>query len=228
MTTNRLLIAPTEPAALKAVGKSSSLPEKFGVDILWFANGKRWGVQRKEYRDLLSSTDDGRLTREAGMISTKLDHGFLLIEGWPQFTAEGEMIGTGYGRRWDYKGWVGYLMSAETHGMNVWRTANLAETVRWVQIVEAWSRKKTHSALIGREALGGGMWGTPTNREYGIYLLSSIDGIGPELAGRIYDLYGVPLQWTVTDDDLAKVPGLGPKKIAKMRRALEVKGTGFR
>lgn len=219
-------IAPTEPPKLKTLGESSSLPERFGVDVFWAAQEQTWGVQRKEYKDLLASASDGRLTREVGM-ATKLDHAFLVVEGWPTFTGEGEMV-VQYGRPWTLSSWWAYLLSIEARGMLVWRTANLVETCEFITTLEAWSRKEKHTSLHGREPLGGGMWGTPMNREYGIYVLSSIDGIGPELAGRIYDTHGIPLQWTVTDEQLASIPGLGPKKIARMRRALEIRGPGFK
>lgn len=221
-----LKIAPTEPPKLKALGASSSLPERFGVDVFWTANKKLWGVQRKEYKDLLASADDGRLTREAGL-ATKLDHAFLVVEGWPTFTGEGEMVAQ-YGRPWTLASWTAYLLTCWSRGFVVWATPNLVGTCTFVEHLHDWSRKDRHGALSGREPMGRGMWGTPLNREYGVYVLSSIDGIGPELAGRIYDTYGIPLEWTVTDEQLAAVPGLGPKKIATMRRALEIRGDGFK
>jgi ERCC4-type nuclease len=51
--------------------------------------------------------------------------------------------------------------------------------------------------------------------------LQGFDGIGPELAERIVDHFGrVPLSWTVGEGELAKVKGLGKKKVAKMVKVL--------
>jgi len=54
----------------------------------------------------------------------------------------------------------------------------------------------------------------------GIHLLQSFPGVGPTIAGRIYDHYErVPMSW---DDDvhLEDVPGVGKEKANQMREAL--------
>ena len=58
-----MLISPTEPPELKALGKLSLLTEKHGADVLIMPHAS-WegmlGVQRKELKDLLASMSDGR------------------------------------------------------------------------------------------------------------------------------------------------------------------------
>src|SRR5690606_37254518 len=59
---SRLLISPTEPPAVRALGTTSSTPELYGCDILIVANKTRTGVQRKKFpEDLVASLADGRL-----------------------------------------------------------------------------------------------------------------------------------------------------------------------
>lgn len=218
-------VAPSEPIALKAIGKSSSMSEKFGADLWWVAGGKLWGVQRKELKDLLASVEDGRLTREMGMM-TRLDYAFLIVEGWPRF-ADGQMLGDGWGRPWTEAGFYGMLLGIEQRGVSVWRTENLAGTIRWVQTAEEWSRKAKHSSLRAREGIGPGKWGRPTNREYAVYVMTSFGGVGPELAGRIFDTYGLPLRWTVGVEELMALEGIGKKKAEMIVKALET-GEGDR
>jgi ERCC4-type nuclease len=52
--------------------------------------------------------------------------------------------------------------------------------------------------------------------------LQGFDGIGPEVAGRIYDEFkGVPLMWTVDEIDLMAVKGVGAIRAERMIRSLE-------
>ena len=64
------------------------------------------------------------------------------------------------------------------------------------------------------------VWGNRNDRDFGIHLIQSFDGIGPGVAGAIFDKFGVPLKWTINLDDLESVPGVGKKRAAKMWRTL--------
>ena len=55
-----------------------------------------------------------------------------------------------------------------------------------------------------------------------MFVLQGFDGIGPELARRIYKHFGrVPLRWDVPDADLEDVEGLGPGRVAKMKEVVK-------
>jgi len=55
-----------------------------------------------------------------------------------------------------------------------------------------------------------------------MHVLQGFPGMGPELAGRVVDKFeGVPLTWTVSEDELQTVEGLGKKKSIAMYEALE-------
>jgi hypothetical protein len=66
-----------------------------------------------------------------------------------------------------------------------------------------------------------GVWGLePTQRQFALWVMQSLPGCGPETAKRIYEMYGVPFGWRVTEEDLCRVEGVGKKKAARMWRAL--------
>lgn len=224
---SRLLIAPTEPVALRAMGETSSLPERFGADVFWAsktADGTRKvGVQRKEWKDLIASVEDGRWARELAAMRA-LDVRFVVVEGWPKVGADGGLVDKRFGRAWNLDMVRSVLATAQDDGVIVDRTEHVGGTVEWVRWAVRWTEKATHGSLKGREGVGRGMWGNPTNRDYGVHLLQGLPGVGVELAGRVYDKFGVPWKWEIGVEELMTVDGVGRKKAEKMIAALEMKG----
>jgi excinuclease UvrABC nuclease subunit len=57
---------------------------------------------------------------------------------------------------------------------------------------------------------------------WGVHFLQGIDGIGPEVAGRIYDHFGkVPLAWECQLEDLLEIEGVGKVRAAKLLAMFE-------
>ncbi len=57
-----------------------------------------------------------------------------------------------------------------------------------------------------------------------MHVLQGFDGVGPQLAGRIYDEFKrMPLRWDVTREELAAVHGLGPKKLEALMKVIPEK-----
>jgi ERCC4-type nuclease len=232
--TPTILIAPTEPIALRAIGKTSSLPEKYGADVAWIATRPApdrkkvlVGVQRKEWKDLIASVEDGRWAREMQMLQS-CGMAFVVVEGWPVTGPSGQVVDKAFGRPWNIDALRSVLWSCMSHGIHVDRTANVKDTVRWVQRMVDWSGKGEHSSLRGRPGPGS-MWGKPTNREYGLHLLQGLPGVGPTLAGELWDAFGkVPWKWEVGVEDLTKVKGVGRVRAQRMIDALETRdGNGW-
>lgn len=223
-----VVVAPTEPRVFDRLGQRRLLPERFGVDFWWFANGQHWGVQRKEVKDLIASVDDGRLSKELGQIN-RLDHAVLIVEGTVRWTADGDMIGEGWGRPWTYRQWLGMLAGVMARGVWVWQTSGTHETIAAIAALEAWSRKTKHQSLLKREALSSA-WGRASNREFGIYMLTGLPGIGPEIASRVWEAAGktIPWEWTMTEEELVAVDGVGTKRARGMLRALQTNGEGWK
>jgi ERCC4-type nuclease len=213
----KLLISPTEPRPLKAIGEVSLAPERNGVDVMWGARGGLWGVQRKELGDLLASKNDGRLSKELAQMG-KLEVAVLLVEGRPRWTTEGELMS-------DYltmsrRQYTAMLWSVRMRGVWVEFTDDLSHTIDLVRWLSDWSRKERHSGMRSRPGPAGN-WGHVSDREWGIHLLSGIDGIGPGVAGAIFDAFGrAPLRWDVSKEELMGVKGIGPKRAGMMVKAL--------
>ena len=221
-----ILVAPTEPRALKAIGKSSALPERFGVDVLWTAHGVKWGVQRKEWKDLIASVEDGRLGREVQqMRGPGVSVPWLLVEGWPRVGASGVLVDKRFGRAWSERSLHGVLWSVMAEGVRVDRTADVPGTVEWVQWMVAWSRKDKHASLAIRPGPEGEMWGYKGNRDWGVHLLQGLPGVGVEMAGRIWDRFGrVPWRWEVGLGELTGIEGIGKKRAERMLAAFNGEG----
>ena len=227
-----IFVAPTEPVALRAIGKTSSKPETYGADVCWIARPPGMaprvvGVQRKEWKDLIASVEDGRWAREMQMLQACGD-AWVVVEGWPKVNVDGELADRKWGRRWTVDALRGVLWSCQKHGIMVDRTANIADTAAWCRRMEQWYQKTDHSSTRGRPSCES-MWGKPTNREFGLHLLQGLPGVGPELAGRIWDHTGkVPWRWEVDAVELAKVKGVGKVRAERMIRALETRdGNGW-
>ena len=217
-----MLIAPTEPEALRKIGRVSMFPERHGCDVSFVGkDGKLVGVQRKELADLFSSVEDGRLGQQVNMMGG-LDAAYIIIEGVPRFTFDGDLVGKQYGQRWTRNSYEAVLWSVAARGVRVNHTRDLADTIRMLKHLEEWHLKAKHSSLDRRPGPKT-MWGSaPTLREFGVHMLQSVPGLGPELAGRIFDRFGLPLELTVTVKELCEVEGVGKKTAEKIVRAFTI------
>lgn len=214
-----MLIAPTERPPISNLGKCSSVPEQFGVDILWWTNGQSVGVQRKEVNDLIASVHDGRLARELAMMK-RLSVKVLVVEGKMTWTLDGELITKGFGKPWTRSQHRGLLWSVRSKGIWVEWTDDARDTCVMVEQLESWIGKEKHQSTERRPGPET-VWGQLTNRDYACHLLMGLPGVGVELAGRIVDKFGgVPWQWTVTKEELMTVEGVGKKKAEAMLKVL--------
>jgi ERCC4-type nuclease len=218
-----MLIAPTEPPALRKIGTTSMYPERYGCDLLFIARGRRFGVQRKEFKDLLASMTDGRLAQQMGMMRG-LEQSMVVIEGMSaaKWGVDGSLV-DGYARV--TKGQIRSLLwSVRDRGVWVDFTDGLDDTIRLVQDFERWCKKPEHKALSSRPGPVN-TWGKAGDRDWEMHLLQGLPGVGVELAGRILDEVGMPLGWRVARDELLKVKGLGKGKVDRMMQAVPVVDT---
>lgn len=150
----------------------------------------------------------------------------LVIEGHVQWTRDGEFLGD-YSGGWDLKKHRGVLMRVQSKGVMVLDSRNHLDTLDAVTHMAEWSEKEENqvSSLLQR---GGprSEWGTHTDRDTAVWILTSIGGIGRELAARIFDHFGrVPISWDADRTELAKVPGLGPKRLDALFKSLPGRDT---
>jgi ERCC4-type nuclease len=175
------------------------------------------GCQRKEQNDLIASVQDGRLAKELSQM-VSLNLAVLIVEGKQQWSRDGYLLTA---RSWTMAQQVGVLLSIQSRGCWLLATDSLDTTANTLTYLEKWLSKANHGGLNNRPKPVGS-WGKADSREWGIHLLQSFSGIGPEVAGRIYDTFGgVPLQWTVDEIDLMAVKGVGATRAEKMISSLE-------
>lgn len=220
------LVSPAEPALVRAIGTTAAVTEKYGADILWAEPnvGGLVGVQRKEYTDLLSSVEDGRLGREIAQLTSMTKAPFLVVEGKPHWTTDG-VLNHKWLNRWTRAQYRSLLRDVQWRGVMVEHTEDIPDTIAYLESLAAWLAKSEHRTLDRRPKQGPDKWGSKSNRSFQLHLLQGIDGLGIKQAESIVDHFGcVPLQWSVTEDELKAVKGLGPKRIAAMLKAIDAKG----
>lgn len=206
-----IVVAPTEPPVLKAIASAVNLmPEKFGADVFFIANGRKVGIQRKEYHDLFQSVNDGRLAKEVMQLQ-HLDYKILIVEGVMQWTTEGQLMDRTFGQEWSKSQFIGLLLSVMDRGIWVLSTSSTLETASLCLLLKSWLSKTSHLSLSTRPGVGKGMWGDgPDDREFGAWMMQGIPGVGPKVAEAIVGKFGgMPLELTVGAEELMEVDGVG-------------------
>lgn len=199
-----IFVSPAEPPSLRALGTSASWVEFYGVDFFWIANGKTFGVQRKEVRDLVASLHDDRLARELMQMQT-LDHPAMLVEGnWQWVKGLSERL-EGRFTRAQYTGIVCSLQYE--HGLTIFETSSIQSTADAISRIAFWTEKAEHGTLLSRSAAP--KIGT---RDQWVWILQGC-GFGRKTAEAVIDHFGrLPLNPTCSYTELCQVPGVGPKR----------------
>lgn len=216
-----ILVAPSEPPELRALGDYSPLAERYGCDVLFLTEqGQMVGVQRKEIHDLVSSLGE-RLNRELAK-AAPCDVRVLLIEGEWRWTANGESLafGSKYGRVLDRRSYDGLIRSVQHLGYWVVTTDNLLHTVEWVTHAAAWFDRSEHTSLNVRGNGPRDMFGSRDHTYQRTWLWQSFEGIGAIQAKEL-DAYfnGIfPAAWAYSYEDWMKMAkpdgckGIGVKR----------------
>lgn len=216
-----MLVSPAEPEYLRRLGTVSSTCEKVGADFLIHSpvHGAV-GVQRKELKDFIASSYDGRLVKEVAQMKV-LGLGVLLLEGRVQWTDDGLVLGN-YSR-WTRSQHLGTIWSIQLAGYWIAQTQSMAETSEWLSTFIKWTSKPRHKGMLSRPGpTVTSVWGKADNRDWGIHLLQSFPGIGADTAGAIYDHFeGVPLSWTVSEKELKAVKGVGSGRASQLLNSLD-------
>lgn len=218
-----IFLSPTEHDLKKVLPDAiySSSCEPNGCDIIIPSSRGLIGFQRKTLADLDSSLRDGRFAMQLAQIrsSSALSYRFLILElDRTRRTTDGSHF---------FESALSTVV-VETIGLKLFlndtylvESTSIETTVATINRVVEYI-ESTGADRLNRPKPDSGPWGTRSNRDWGIHILQSFPGIGSTTAGLIYDMFGVPLQWTVTEKDLISIPGIG-KVIAK--RLLDALGS---
>lgn len=210
-----MFVSAAEPKSLQGLGTYSPLPESYGVDFLITCPVGLVGVQRKEIHDLIASRGDGRLARELAQMK-QLDIAVLLVEGRLKWTSDGVLSSSR--SRWTRAEHLGLLFSVQSTGIWVNSSEGLVDSREYLASLEKWFMKATHKGIMTRPKPST-LWGTRTDRDWAVHTIQSVDGVGPEMAGRIFDRFGLPFTCTVTVEELLTVDGIGRKRAEKIVKA---------
>lgn len=217
--TKGLLVAPTEPPLLKALGASSAAPESWGADFLWTTPSGLCGAQRKEWKDLLASVEDGRLQKEVAQMSG-LHGAWLIVENQPRWTLDGAILHR-YNRRWNRQAWRNLLRSVAATGIRVEHSDGLDDTAVVVMSLIEWTRTE-HKTLKTRPKASSDGWGHREAKAWQSHLLQGMPGMGPTRAEAVIEHFGgLPFVWTIDAAELAKVPGIGKKTATRLIELLD-------
>lgn len=214
------IVSPTEPTQLRAIGVTDLTPETYGADILIPANGYFIGVQRKTFpADFLASLYDGRLSTSLVKL-TKCEVRILVLEGKPAWTTSGFLVTNDHGYQSFSRSQLRNLLLSAHYELGVhavWAD-NLTDTIDLVRDLIRWGAKDRHDSIFQRpepSRLDRRRW---TVRDQAVFVLQGFDGIGPEMARRIYDHFGrIPLRWDTGMEGLEDVDGIGPVRASKLR-----------
>lgn len=211
-----MLVSPQEPAFLRNLGPTSSVPEQFGSDFLMYSpTFGTVGIQRKELKDLVQSLNDDRLAREV-IAMKELDCAIWIIEGNAQWSSEGQLMLTP--TRYTLSEHLGLMFSLSFQGFLLFSTSTITDTGVLLSRLESWLQKEKHRGTNSRKQPRG-LWGKPDTQEWQIHFLQGLPGLGIERARAIVSHFnGLPLKLT---GDLSEVDGVGSKTNERIRRLFE-------
>jgi ERCC4-type nuclease len=117
------------------------------------------------------------------------------------------------------------LRSLQAAGIWVEMTDDLSDTVAAVQHLVRWCAKDRakHRSLVTRPAAPKNEWGVVSSRDYALWFLQGLEGIGPDAAAKILDHFGgMPIRWAdgVGVEQLCQVDGIGKPTAEKLIVAL--------
>lgn len=211
-----ILVSPAERIdVLRTLGPSSQVAEHYGADFLIITRQATVAVQRKEFPgDLLSSLADGRLSASLRAL-TQAPIRLLVLEGRPAWTDSGVLVGW-RGQQFNRRQLRSLLMSAAVElGVSAVWTDSPVDTADYIRTVETWAEKPEHQSLFRRPGAPHDDYGREAQgRDRAAWILQGFPGVGYGLATKLFDHFGrLPLRWTVTERELAAVPGVGKERL---------------
>ena len=218
-----ILVSPTEPGHVKALGRVSAAPENYGCDILLSSRQGKLGLQRKQFpEDLVASISDGRLSDQLTKMA-ELDQAAVILIGFPAWTRDGELVHSSFSqRRWTFETIWGTVASmALVAGVGTFWVRDEGEFVDLIGVLDKWNRRKHHTTTRTRSRPKAKGWGVDRKLQQA-HFLQGLPSVGPELAERIVEKFeGIPMRWTATEGEFLEIHGVGKIKVEKLGEMVE-------
>ncbi len=203
-----IIASPQEPEDIRValaklcMVKVHIAPEGLGADYtfqgVWEDEPLSIGVQRKTEADLIASYRDGRLNDELTRLSQAVDIGIVLVEGQEAWNEDGTHP---FRAGWTLDGLRNALGTIQQRRFIVTTSRDHADTARRLHSLQKYYAKKRHSSVLGRA------YYSPEPIPYGIRFLQGIPKCGLVRATKIYNRFGVPMRWVISESELAEEAG---------------------
>jgi len=211
----RIWVSPTEPRWLTDMADVVSMhSEDYGADVLVHGITQSIAIQRKEVGDLISSAGDGRLAEQVVKLK-RADTAIIILEGPLNWTTDGYLLTSGWGEKFTKVRFQRMVLSLAHAGVPLMFAADAAETAAWVTTACRWADATEHTTLAPKGARVSNDWGERRVEHYQLAVLSSLPGLGIELARRILNDIGFPF---TLNEKLKDVKGIGKKKYDTIRK----------
>jgi DNA excision repair protein ERCC-4 len=191
--------------------RRSGLPEQLtllglAVEVVHLAvgdvvvGGDAAAVERKSVADLHRSIATGRLWRQIGALRASYDVRYLIVEG--------SSLWRGPIRRYGIRG---ALLAVAASGVTVLRADDVSESAGWIQSIAVRAQRSERA---------------PRRRQVRVRspysLLRTIPGMTPDAASGLLARFGsIRAVAEASDTELLDVMGVGPAKVAALRRAFD-------
>lgn len=172
-------------------------------------------AERKSIGDFVSSVYDGRLFAQASGLASSYKKPYIIVEG---------DVGKVGGMVKNLASYYGAIASVTlAYDLRLMHTANPDETALAIAALVKNSR--------ARPIPPGILQSSPKSKDEAqqqLYLVSSLPGVGMKTAKRMLGRYGTPRKvMTLTEAQLAMIPGVGSKRASKIAGVLDAKYAGW-
>jgi DNA excision repair protein ERCC-4 len=172
-------------------------------------------AERKAIGDFVSSVYDGRLFAQASALASSYRKPYIIVEG--DVAKVGGMVK-------NLSSYYGAIASVTlAYDLRLMHTANPDETAQAIAALVRNSR--------ARPIPPGLLQAPPKTKDEAqqqLYFVSSLPGVGMKTAKRMLGRYGTPRKvMTLTEAQLAMIPGVGSKRASKIAHVLDTKYAGW-
>src|SRR4030095_6054404 len=195
-------------------------------DYVWVdAFNRNWGIERKEYNDLMTSFGNGRLTEQLRNLVSNFDFPILLLEGQISQTETGQIRVRGENgslrtREYRWETIQTALLEAQLAGIKIQQSTSPNSSAQRIRQLVEWSNRDKHTLLD--KARRKFEFGTKLDEREAV--LAAIPSVGPDLAKELIRRFKTPFMAMATfrnpDTYLKDVPMLGTGKVRKVRKIL--------